>query len=106
MKNSIMEITITNNYIEKEIKIPIGNIVLEGDLIIPEMATGLVIFSHGKGSSRFCAHNNMVAQELRNNGIGTFLFDLLTIEEGVDTECYIDIKCLTKRLKTATGHKL
>lgn len=98
-----MRITVTNNYKEEEILIPIGNIILEGELIIPEMATSLVIFSHGSGSSRFSSRNMMVAKELQSKGIGTLLFDLLTSEEDSILENRFDIDLLTKRLKAATG---
>ncbi len=98
-----MRIAITNNYKEEEILIPVGNIELEGHLIIPELATSLVIFSHGSGSSRFSSRNKMVAEELQSRGIGTLLFDLLTSKEDAILENRFDIDLLTKRLKTATG---
>lgn len=101
-----MKIAITNNHIEEEINIPVGKIKLQGDLIIPEMATSLILFSHGSGSNRFSSRNNIVAEELRNNRIGTFLFDLLTPEEELVYTNRFDIKLLTKRLKTATGWAL
>ena len=41
----------------------------------------LVIFVHGSGSSRDSSRNQYLANELNKNGIGTFLFDLLTNEE-------------------------
>lgn len=98
-----MKIIVTGNYKEEEIKIPIGKTNLVGELIIPDMATGLVLFSHGSGSSRFSPRNNMVAEELRQNGIGTLMFDLLTPEEDAVFSNRFDINLLTKRLKTATG---
>jgi predicted dienelactone hydrolase len=36
-----------------EINIHLKYVTLKGDLIIPEGATGIVVFSHGSGSSRF-----------------------------------------------------
>jgi len=54
---------------------------LEGDLAIPEEATALVVFVHGSGSSRHSPRNQYVAELLRSEGMGTFLFDLLTEEE-------------------------
>ncbi len=98
-----MKIIVTGNYKEEEIKIPIGKTNLVGELIIPDMATSLVLFSHGSGSSRFSPRNNMVAEELRQNGIGTLMFDLLTPEEDAVFANRFDINLLTKRLKTATG---
>jgi dienelactone hydrolase len=98
-----MRIPITNSYKEEDILIPIDDIELEGELIIPEMATQLVIFSHGSGSSRFSPRNKMIAEELQSKGIGTLLFDLLTSEEDKIPGNRFNINLLTKRLKAATG---
>jgi predicted alpha/beta-hydrolase family hydrolase len=53
--------------------------MLKGDLIIPEGATGIVVFSHGSGSSRFSTRNKMVAELIQKKKIATLLFDLLTV---------------------------
>ncbi|HLW35001.1 MAG TPA: hypothetical protein VKS98_05015 [Chthoniobacterales bacterium] len=63
------------------LKIPVGEVMLSGDLEIPENAIGLVLFAHGSGSSRFSRRNRAVAEILRRSGIATLLFDLLTPEE-------------------------
>lgn len=63
------------------IRLPAGEVVLEGNLLIPSGATGVVLFAHGSGSSRFSSRNRYVAEELRSGGIGTLLIDLLTREE-------------------------
>lgn len=55
--------------------------VLEGNLVIPPRATGVVLFAHGSGSSRFSSRNRYVAEELRAGGVGTLLIDLLTRQE-------------------------
>ena len=86
----------------KALTIPVGKIYLEGELTIPENAIGLVIFSHGSGSSRFSPRNNMVAEILRRNGIGTLLFDLLTIGEDTIYANRFDIELLTYRLVETT----
>ena len=87
---------------EAQVKIPIGTVTLAGTLSIPDGATGVVIFAHGSGSSRFSPRNNAVARELRNGGIGTLLFDLLTEVEDQDYERRFDIDLLTRRLLQAT----
>ena len=56
-------------------------IFVEGNLVIPDNPIGLVIFAHGSGSSKKSARNQLVAQKLNENAIGTLLFDLLTKEE-------------------------
>jgi len=67
----------------RTIRIPTGSITLDGELMVPANAEGLVIFAHGSGSSRRSPRNLFVAQLLRKAGLGTLLFDLLTVEEGV-----------------------
>ena len=88
--------------IEKLVKIPVGDVHIEGMLELPENASGLVLFAHGSGSSRHSPRNNYVAQALRDNGIGTLLMDLLTLEEDTDYQTRFDIPLLTKRLQAAT----
>ena len=88
------------------VRISIGAIALEGNLLIPEGGRGIVAFAHGSGSSRFSARNRAVAQSLRDAGIGTLLIDLLTQqEEMVDTRTAhlrFDIELLADRLVAAT----
>lgn len=76
--------------------------MLVGSLMIPNQATGLILFAHGSGSSRFSPRNNYVAEVLRQRGFGTLLLDLLTFEEDRDVEKRFDINLLAKRLQTAT----
>lgn len=69
-------------------------------------ALGLVLFAHGSGSSRHSPRNQYVASVLREAGVGTLLFDLLTAEEE-RAEAYtrhlrFDIHLLARRLVTAT----
>jgi dienelactone hydrolase len=75
---------------------------LEGNLLIPKGATGVVLFAHGSGSSRFSSRNRYVAQVLRDGGLGTLLIDLLTAqEEAVDmrtAHLRFDIDLLAGRL--------
>ena len=84
--------------------IPTDNIHLSGELIIPENAAALVIFSHGSGSSRFSPRNNFVAKELHKQGIGTFLFDLLTKEEDELYSNRFNIDLLSDRLVHITKY--
>lgn len=79
-------------------QIPLKNVTLQGDLVIPKDAVGIVIFAHGSGSSRLSPRNKMVADELNKAGHATLLFDLLTEREDSDREMRFDIELLTKRL--------
>ena len=59
------------------VRVPIGSIDLEGELIIPANGKGIVLFAQGSGSSRFSPRNQFVAHALRAKQFGTFLIDLL-----------------------------
>ena len=88
-----------------ERSIKAGDVTLAGFLDIPQEACGIVVFAHGSGSSRFSRRNNAVAAFLREAGLGTLLFDLLTAdEERVDQytrEYRFDIPMLSRRLEGA-----
>ncbi|HEY8478288.1 MAG TPA: dienelactone hydrolase family protein [Spirillospora sp.] len=86
----------------REVYIPIDGGALQGTLERPAGATGVVIFAHGAGSSRFSPRNRFVAGELRAAGVGTLLFDLLTEEEAADRANVFDIDLLADRLVRAT----
>ncbi len=92
----------TTNHLEQLIHIPIDSILLEGSLALPMHSTGLVVFAHGSGSSRFSPRNNFVARILRAAGIGTLLMDLLTEEEDAVYETRFNIDLLTERLLLIT----
>src|SRR5690242_18814479 len=66
---------------KREVSIDLEGTTLEGTLVLPEDANGLVLFTHGSGSSRHSRRNRYVAQILNSQKIGTLLFDLLTREE-------------------------
>ena len=84
------------------VQIPVDGVTLDGELEVPANAKGLVIFSHGAGSSRLSGRNMAVAKRLRANGQATLLVDLLTEEEDMDYETRFDIDLLTERLTTIT----
>jgi putative phosphoribosyl transferase len=79
---------------------------LSGDLSIPAGAEGVVLFAHGSGSSRHSPRNQFVARTIREAGVGTLLFDLLTKdEEAIDlhtAHLRFDIGLLATRLIDAT----
>lgn len=85
------------------VHIPAGPVQLDGELILPPSAGGVVLFAHGSGSSRFSPRNTYVAKVLQQRGIGTLLFDLLTREEDRNYETRFDIALLTQRLLSATA---
>ena len=91
---------------ETALKIPVGNVVVEGNLTLPSDAKGIVLFAHGSGSSRFSPRNQYVAREFNKARIGTLLFDLLTSEEEEEdtytAEYRFNIGLLAERLIGAT----
>ncbi len=87
----------------REVAIPAGkSVVLTGDVRLPPVAAGLVIFAHGSGSSRLSPRNVQVATALGAAGFGTLLFDLLSDQEAEDRRKVFDIPLLARRLVTAT----
>lgn len=90
------------NTTQSQVRIDVEDVNLEGFLVIPEHATGIVVFVHGSGSSRLSPRNQAVAREFNDFGMGTLLFDLLTVEEEkVDletSELRFDIPLLSKRV--------
>jgi len=85
------------------IQIPIArSAALEGELAVPEQATGIVLFAHGRGSSRHSERDRLVARALRRAGVGTLLFDLLTPAEShaerLSSQRRTDVTLLTERL--------
>ncbi|WP_299111307.1 dienelactone hydrolase family protein [uncultured Winogradskyella sp.] len=86
----------------KDISIPIKNTILKGRLRIAENQKGLVIFSHGSGSSRMSSRNNFVADLLLKEGFSSLLFDLLTEAEDTIYENRFNIDLLAERLVATT----
>jgi len=90
----------------KEVDVDLGDAPLRGYLNVPDNAQGIVLFAHGTGSSRHSPRNQFVARLIREAGVGTLLFDLLTREEeAVDlhtSHLRFDIRLLADRLIAAT----
>jgi len=82
--------------------IPAGTVNIEGTLVVPPGARGLVLFAHGSGSSRHSPRNRFVADYLNSSSVGTLLFDLLSEQEeerdAVTSEFRFDLPLLAKRL--------
>lgn len=96
---------VVEEIVKREVKIPVDNVALDGELILPPGASGVVLFAHGSGSSRHSPRNRFVASVIRRSGLGTLLFDLLTSEEeSVDIytrHLRFDIGLLARRLVAA-----
>lgn len=64
-----------------EITFRAGKALLEGNLVIPEQAKGIVIFCHGINSSRHSPRNRHLAQIFNDHGLATLLVSLEKVEE-------------------------
>ncbi|MFM6199912.1 MAG: dienelactone hydrolase family protein [Dolichospermum sp.] len=91
---------------EQLVSVIISDVTLEGNLVIPDGAIGIVLFAHGSGSSRYSPRNHHVAEVLQQAGLATLLLDLLTLEEEeIDLRTRhlrFDIDLLASRLVGAT----
>ena len=88
----------------QEVRIPVAGSWLYGDLVRPLGMSGLVLFAQGSG--RHSAQTRQVAAHFHQAGLGTLLFDLLTVQEVQEdmqtAEHRFNIARLTDRLQTAT----
>src|SRR5947208_10617926 len=91
---------------EHAVQVPAGAVYLDGDLVVPQDAKGIVLFAHGSGSGRHSPRNRFVAETLHEGGLATLLFDLLTEEEEYQERftrhLRFDIGLLARRLVDAT----
>ena len=88
------------------VSVPAAGVVLQGDLSMPSVPNGVVLFAHGSGSSRHSPRNRYVAEVLNEHSLGTLLVDLLTAEEEredeIDAHLRFNIDLLTERLVAIT----
>lgn len=89
----------------ESVRIAAGDVSLDGDLVIPDGARGVVLFAHGSGSSRRSPRNRQVAEGLQRTGLATLMMDLLTAEEeqiDLGNRAFrFDIELLAQRLTGA-----
>jgi putative phosphoribosyl transferase len=88
---------------DDEVAVEAGTVLVGGHLTVPEVASGVVVFAHGSGSSRHSPRNRYVASVLNGAGVATLLIDLLTPREELDRANVFDIDLLARRLGQATG---
>jgi pimeloyl-ACP methyl ester carboxylesterase len=91
----------------RHVWLPVAGGAIEGDLAVPDQATGIVLFAHGSGSSRLSPRNRKVARELQDGGLATLLFDLLTPMEEEEEDkrtgrLRFDVNLLAGRLLAVT----
>jgi dienelactone hydrolase len=81
-----------------EVQIKTDGLSLVGDLRVPTVPIGIIVFAHGSGSSRKSPRNRHVARGLNEAGFATLLFDLLTAEEEIDRTNVFNVPLLGERL--------
>ena len=89
--------------VDEDVAVQAGPVRLAGHLTVPEGARGIVVFAHGSGSSRHSPRNRFVADAMNAAGLGTLLFDLLTVEEERDRANVFDVDLLAARLLGVTA---
>jgi dienelactone hydrolase len=86
----------------RTVRVTAGPVTVEGDLVIPAGAHGIVLFAHGSGSSRHSSRNRYVARALNESGLAALLMDLLTAQEEAQdvttAEFRFDIGLLAERV--------
>ena len=91
---------------EQFVRVPAGEVMLDGNLALPEGSHAIVLFAHGSGSSRHSPRNRYVARLLNEAKLSTLLIDLLTLDEEVidarTAQLRFDIGLLAERLVAAT----
>src|SRR3990167_895522 len=89
-----------------DVTLSLPSTTLYGNLYVPTKTTGIVLFAHGSGSSRFSKRNRYVAEQLNKMHLATLLFDLLTEEEekidNITREWRFNIPLLTQRFIETT----
>ena len=94
--------TAESNHQKPKIWVMANSVKLQGNLVIPNQAQGVVVFAHDIDCSRFSPSNQYVAQTLQQSGIATLLIDLLTIAEAEfeqrTKQLRFDLGLLAKRL--------
>jgi dienelactone hydrolase len=88
--------------VDEQVRISRRGFDLCGRLVVPEPARGYVVFVHDVGSDASNSGDQQVAAQLRESGLGTFLFDLLAPGEGAGSATVVDLDVLAVRLLLAT----
>jgi putative phosphoribosyl transferase len=83
--------------------VAIGGPGLPGELVLPSLPVGIVVFAHGSGSGRLSPRNAFVAHMLHEHHLATLLFDLLDVDEAADRRKVFDIELLAARVAMAVA---
>ena len=91
--------------IDRTVRISLDGAFMEADWTMPLDPTGVVVFAHGSGNSRFSRRNRIVARELYDHKFATLLLDLLTpdeeYEDALTAALRFDVRFLAQRVARA-----
>lgn len=62
-------------------RLPTAGVELDADVAVPAEPRGIVLFAHGRGSSRHSPRNRTVADALHERNLGSVLVDLRTADD-------------------------
>ncbi|PSB28666.1 dienelactone hydrolase family protein [Stenomitos frigidus] len=101
-----MQTTSRDNADEQSVSITAGSVQLEGILLVPDAAEGVILFAHDGSSSLYSTRNRYMAHVLHQAGLATLLLSLITSEEEVldvrTKQFRLDVALLRARLVSAT----
>jgi putative phosphoribosyl transferase len=83
----------------RQVTIPVGNHDIAATISKPDIAKGIVIFSHGLGSGRFSPRNVKIANRLQDAGFATLLCDLHDKQELDSDGIRFDLHKMALRLE-------
>jgi putative phosphoribosyl transferase len=86
---------------KEDVQVRSGDVSLLGRLAVPFDPVGVVVFSHGSGSSRLSPRNEAVAAVLNDGGFSTLLLDLVSPGEEVEGSDAFPVELLARRLLDA-----
>jgi hypothetical protein len=82
---------------DREVRVGVGDdTVIEGTLVAPEGAPGVLLFAHGSGSSRHSRCNRYIASFLQGHSLATLLTDL-TLQSGTAKGRHSGVGLLDRR---------
>jgi putative phosphoribosyl transferase len=92
----------------REVRIPVDEGTLQGDLALPTGIDATVFFVNGRGRGRHCLDDRLLARQLQDRGVGTLAMDLLTPDEQQEPRHSgrhgpVDVPLLTERVLLVAG---
>lgn len=85
------------------VDIPLGAVLLQAHLLIPEDAQGLIIFTHAGARLRYTRRDMAIARELHRYKLAALCVDLLSDNEAATYHNRFNVSLLTERLLGVTS---